>query len=98
MLMYVILWQVGGLSGWGWFWVVFAGLLDLAHSGGGWTRVGSCRAIRPARPGRVSGAKPFVRTDCGGSAQQVTATHRQLKSARASAMARAKPAGLSSIM
>ena len=32
-LIYVILWQAGGLSGWDWFWVVLAGLLDLGHGG-----------------------------------------------------------------
>ncbi len=32
-LMYVILWTAGGLSGWDWFWVVLAGLLDLGHWG-----------------------------------------------------------------
>ncbi len=34
-LMYVILWQVGGLTGWDWFWVVLAALLDLSHWGAG---------------------------------------------------------------
>ena len=37
-LIYVILWQAGGLSGWDWFWVVLAGIFDLAHWGGGWTQ------------------------------------------------------------
>jgi hypothetical protein len=33
-LMYVILHTPGiGLTGWEWFWVAFAGLLDLAHLG-----------------------------------------------------------------
>lgn len=34
-LMYVILWQVGGLSGWDWLWVGLAALLDIAHWGAG---------------------------------------------------------------
>ena len=34
-LMYVILWRVGGLSGWDWFWVAIAALLDLSHWGAG---------------------------------------------------------------
>jgi hypothetical protein len=34
-LRYVILWQAGGLSGWDWFWVGFAALLDLGHWGAG---------------------------------------------------------------
>jgi hypothetical protein len=35
-LMYVLFYGTGGaLSGWEWFWVVFAGLLDLAHWGSG---------------------------------------------------------------
>jgi hypothetical protein len=34
-LMYVILWQAGGLSGWDWFWVGLAALLDLGHWGAG---------------------------------------------------------------
>ncbi len=34
-LMYVILWQAGGLSGWDWFWVGIAALLDIGHWGAG---------------------------------------------------------------
>lgn len=38
-LMYVILYTPGvGLGGWEWFWVVIAGLLDIAHWGAGATR------------------------------------------------------------
>ena len=37
-LIYVILWQVGGLSGWDWFWVVLAGFFDIAHWGAGYTQ------------------------------------------------------------
>ena len=32
-LIYVILWQAGGLSGWDWFWVAVAALFDLGHWG-----------------------------------------------------------------
>ena len=34
-LIYVILWQTGGLSGWDWFWVGLAVLLDIGHWGVG---------------------------------------------------------------
>ena len=34
-LMYVVLYSVGGLSGWEWFWVAIAGVLDIAHWGVG---------------------------------------------------------------
>lgn len=37
-LMYVILWRAGGLDGADWIWIVLAGLLDLAHWGGGWSQ------------------------------------------------------------
>jgi uncharacterized membrane protein len=30
-LIYAALWTVGGLNGWEWFWVVVAGIFDLAH-------------------------------------------------------------------
>ena len=30
-LLYAVLWTVGGLSGWAWFWVILAAGLDLAH-------------------------------------------------------------------
>ena len=32
-LIYVVLWQVGGLSGWDWFWVAIAALFDVGHWG-----------------------------------------------------------------
>ncbi len=32
-LIYVILWQAGGLSGWDWFWVAIAALFDTGHWG-----------------------------------------------------------------
>lgn len=50
-LMYVILWQVGGLSGWDWFWVVLAALLDLTHGGASWTQ----RRQAPGYPQGVRG-------------------------------------------
>jgi hypothetical protein len=31
-LLYAVLWQVGGLSGWAWFWVTIAALFDIGHS------------------------------------------------------------------
>lgn len=31
-LMYAVLWTVGGLNGWEWFWVVIAGFFDVAQS------------------------------------------------------------------
>jgi hypothetical protein len=38
-LMYVILYTAGvGLSGWDWFWVGLAAVLDLMHWGAGWTQ------------------------------------------------------------
>ena len=45
-LMYVILWQVGGLSRWDWFWVVLAGLLDLGH----WSAGAASRCGAPGVP------------------------------------------------
>ena len=30
-LMYAVLYTPGGLSGWEWFWVVIAGILDISH-------------------------------------------------------------------
>ena len=50
-LMYVVLWQTGGLSGWDWFWVVLAGLLDLTHGGASWTQ----RRQAPGYPQGVRG-------------------------------------------
>lgn len=37
-LMYVLLWQVGGLSGWDWFWVGTAAVLDVGHWATNWTQ------------------------------------------------------------
>ncbi len=31
-LLYAVLWTVGGLSGWAWFWVILAAMLDIGHS------------------------------------------------------------------
>ncbi len=31
-LLYAVLWTVGGLSGWAWFWVVLAAMFDIGHS------------------------------------------------------------------
>ena len=37
-LMYVILWQAGGLNGWDWFWVGLAAVLDIGHWASSWTQ------------------------------------------------------------
>ena len=38
-LVYVVLWQTGGLSTGDWFWVALAGILDVAHWGAsGWSQ------------------------------------------------------------
>jgi uncharacterized membrane protein len=50
-LMYVILHTGGGLSGFDWFWVVLAGLLDITHWGVGYTQ----RRQAPGYPGTVQG-------------------------------------------
>ena len=34
-LLYAVLWTVGGLSGWAWFWVVLAAVFDIGHSAAG---------------------------------------------------------------
>jgi hypothetical protein len=44
-LMYTVLWEVGGLHGWAWFWVVIAGVLDLSH----WAATASQRNDLPGR-------------------------------------------------
>ena len=31
-LLYAVLWTVGGLSGWAWFWVACAAILDISQS------------------------------------------------------------------
>ena len=46
-LVYVILWQVGGLSGGDWFWVILAGLFDVTHLVASWA--GRRSAGYPAR-------------------------------------------------
>jgi hypothetical protein len=48
-LVYVILWQAGGLSGFDWFWVVLAALLDLGH----WAASASQRRAVPGYPSRA---------------------------------------------
>jgi hypothetical protein len=46
-LLYVILYTPGvGLSGWEWFWVVVAGILDLAHAG---STAGNREQLTPQR-------------------------------------------------
>lgn len=47
-LMYVILWTVGGLSGWDWFWVVLAGIFDVGHWAANYTQ----RQMVPGYPSR----------------------------------------------
>jgi hypothetical protein len=37
-LIYVILWQTGGLAGFDWFWVILAAILDLGHWGASYTQ------------------------------------------------------------
>ena len=49
-LMYVILWQAGGLNGWDWFWVGLAAVLDIGHWAGSWTQ-------RRQMPGYPAGAQ-----------------------------------------
>jgi hypothetical protein len=46
-LMYVVLHTGGGMHGFDWFWVVFAGILDVIHWGAGWTQ----RRQVPGYPG-----------------------------------------------
>ncbi|MEI8412299.1 MULTISPECIES: hypothetical protein [unclassified Kribbella] len=46
-LMYVVLYTGGGLTGFDWFWVVFAAILDVAHWGASWTQ----RRGMPGYPG-----------------------------------------------
>ena len=48
-LIYVLLWQTGGLGGWDWFWVVLAALLDIGHWGASWTQ----RRAAPGYPQRA---------------------------------------------
>ncbi|MFG1818241.1 hypothetical protein ACGFIF_31065 [Kribbella sp. NPDC049174] len=48
-LMYVILWRTGGLSGLDWFWIVLAGVLDIAHWAASWTQ----RRQAPGYPSTV---------------------------------------------
>jgi hypothetical protein len=48
-LIYVILWQAGGLSGFDWFWVILAALIDIGHWSASWTQ----RRQVPGYPSRV---------------------------------------------
>jgi len=48
-LIYVILWQTGGLSSGDWFWVGLAAVFDLAHLGASWTQ----RRQAPGYPARA---------------------------------------------
>jgi hypothetical protein len=45
-LIYVILWQAGGLSGWDWFWVAIAALFDIGH----WGASAAQRRVSTATP------------------------------------------------
>lgn len=47
-LIYVILWRVGGLEGWDWFWVVLAVALDVSQWGASYSQ-------RRQMPGYPSG-------------------------------------------
>jgi hypothetical protein len=49
-LIYVILWQAGGLGGWDWFWVIMAALLDIGHWGASFSQ-------RRQMPGYPSNAR-----------------------------------------
>ena len=59
-LMYVLLYTPGrGLSGWDWFWVVIAALLDIGHWGAGVTqRNPRGRPARRSAPGRERPRSP----------------------------------------
>ena len=48
-LMYAVLYTRGGLSGWEWFWVVVAGILDVSH----WAVGASQRDAYGSRRGQV---------------------------------------------
>jgi hypothetical protein len=48
-LMYAVLYTRGGLSGWEWFWVVVAGILDVSH----WVVGASQRDTYGSRRGQV---------------------------------------------
>jgi hypothetical protein len=50
-LLYAVLWTVGGLSGWAWFWVILAAILDIGHSVAG---AANRRQLGP--PGYQSGS------------------------------------------
>jgi hypothetical protein len=50
-LIYVILWQVGGLEGWDWFWVALAAVLDMSQWGASYSQ-------RRQMPGYPSSGAP----------------------------------------
>ena len=79
-LLYAVLWTVGGLSGWAWFWVILAAFLDIAHS-----------AAAPEPPGalgrrcsRPTASRGFVAPRPGSLG---SAAHERTPSTRGSAMA-----------
>jgi hypothetical protein len=48
-LIYVVLYIPGaGLSGWGWFWVILAALLDISHWGASYTQRNQIPGVRGA--------------------------------------------------
>ena len=48
-LIYVVLYVPGvGLSGWGWFWVILAALLDISHWGASYTQRNQIPGVRGA--------------------------------------------------
>ena len=54
-LIYVLLYTPGvGLTGWDWFWVIVALVLDIGH----WGAAASQRRELPGRPGRTSDVGP----------------------------------------
>ena len=70
-LLYGVLWTVGGLSGWAWFWVILAESLDMGHAATAAANRGSStpRATRADRRPDLSvkGADDIVTEDDSGS-------------------------------
>jgi hypothetical protein len=50
-LMYVILWEPGGLTGWEWFWVAIAGAFDITHWAASATQREEAARYRPRSTG-----------------------------------------------
>jgi len=48
-LIYVVLWQPGGMQGWDWFWIAIAVMADVAHWGTSWSQ----RRTAPGYPSTV---------------------------------------------